>query len=204
MSYQSEADLEKQLIAQLVKQGFDQITIPDEAALEANFRYQVQLHNADILGGEPLTDIEFNRILVYLKGKSIFRSAQLLREKYPLERESGQTVYFEFFDSQQWCKNRFQITNQTTVQGKYENRYDVTLLINGLPVVQIELKRRGIELKEAFNQIMRYKNHSFTGLYRYLQLFVVSNGVESKYFANNDKELNYQQTFYWSDENNQR
>ncbi|MGL6058558.1 MAG: HsdR family type I site-specific deoxyribonuclease, partial [Culicoidibacterales bacterium] len=137
-------------------------------------------------------------------GKSIFRSAQLLRDKCPLERESGQTIYLEFFDSQQWCKNRFQVTNQTTVQGKYENRYDVTLLINGLPVVQIELKRRGIELKEAFNQIMRYKNHSFTGLYRYLQLFVVSNGVESKYFANNDKELNYQQTFYWSDENNQR
>lgn len=204
MSYQSEADLEKQLIAQLVKQGFDQITIPDEAILEANFRQQVQLHNEDKLGGEPLTDIEFNRILVHLKGKSVFRSAQLLREKYPLERENGQTVYLEFFDSQQWCKNRFQVTNQTTVQGKYENRYDVTLLINGLPVVQIELKRRGIELKEAFNQIMRYKNHSFTGLYRYLQLFVVSNGVESKYFANNDKELNYQQTFYWSDENNQR
>ncbi len=204
MSYQSEADLEKQLIAQLVKQGFDQITIPDEATLEANFRHQVQLHNEDKLGGEPLTDIEFNRILVHLKGKSVFRSAQLLREKYPLERENGQTVYLEFFDSQQWCKNRFQVTNQTTVQGKYENRYDVTLLINGLPVVQIELKRRGIELKEAFNQIMRYKNHSFTGLYRYLQLFVVSNGVESKYFANNDKELNYQQTFYWSDENNQR
>lgn len=204
MSYQSEADLEKQLIAQLVKQGFDQITIPDEATLEANFRQQVQLHNEEKLGGEPLTDIEFNRILVYLKGKSIFRSAQLLRDKCPLERESGQTIYLEFFDSQQWCKNRFQVTNQTTVQGKYENRYDVTLLINGLPVVQIELKRRGIELKEAFNQIMRYKNHSFTGLYRYLQLFVVSNGVESKYFANNDKELNYQQTFYWSDENNQR
>ncbi|MGL4971693.1 MAG: type I restriction endonuclease subunit R, partial [Culicoidibacterales bacterium] len=204
MSYQSEADLEKQLIAQLVKQGFDQITIPDEATLEANFRQQVQLHNENNLGGEPLTDIEFNRILVYFKGKSIFRSAQLLRDKFPLERESGQTIYLEFFDSQQWCKNRFQVTNQTTVQGKYENRYDVTLLINGLPVVQIELKRRGIELKEAFNQIMRYKNHSFTGLYRYLQLFVVSNGVESKYFANNDKELNYQQTFYWSDENNQR
>ncbi|MGL5382751.1 MAG: type I restriction endonuclease subunit R [Culicoidibacterales bacterium] len=192
------------MIAQLVKQGFDQITIPDEATLEANFRQQVQLHNEEKLGGEPLTDIEFNRILVYLKGKSIFRSAQLLRDKCPLERESGQTIYLEFFDSQQWCKNRFQVTNQTTVQGKYENRYDVTLLINGLPVVQIELKRRGIELKEAFNQIMRYKNHSFTGLYRYLQLFVVSNGVESKYFANNDKELNYQQTFYWSDENNQR
>ncbi|MGL5296247.1 MAG: type I restriction endonuclease subunit R [Culicoidibacterales bacterium] len=204
MAYQSEADLEKQLIDQLVKQGFEQVIILDEAALETNFRHQVQLHNEADLAGEPLTDIEFSRILVHLKGKSVFRSAQLLREKYPLERENGQTVYLDFFDSQQWCKNRFQVTNQTTIQGKYENRYDVTILINGLPVVQIELKRRGIELKEAFNQIMRYKNHSFTGLYRYLQLFVVSNGVESKYFANNDKELNYQQTFYWSDECNQR
>ena len=86
-------------------------------------------------------------------------------------------------------KNRFQVTNQTTVVGKYTNRYDVTILINGLPLIQIELKRRGLDLKEAFNQINRYKKHSYQGLYRYLQIFIISNGVDTKYFANSDKEI---------------
>ena len=84
------------------------------------------------------------------------------------------------------------------------NRYDVTILINGLPLVQIELKRRGLDLKEAFNQINRYKKHSYQGLYRYLQIFVVSNGVDTKYFANSDKEILFSQTFFWSDEENKR
>ncbi|MGL5750316.1 MAG: type I restriction endonuclease subunit R, partial [Paraclostridium sp.] len=97
-----------------------------------------------------------------------------------------------------------QVTNQTTMVGKYTNRYDVTLLINGLPLVQIELKRRGLDLKEAFNQINRYKKHSYQGLYRYLQIFVVSNGVDTKYFANSDKEILFSHTFFWSDEENKR
>ena len=128
----------------------------------------------------------------------------MLRDKFILEREDGSEVYIEFFDTQNWCKNRFQVTNQTTVVGKYTNRYDVTLLINGLPLVQIELKRRGLDLKEAFNQINRYKKHSYQGLYRYLQIFVVSNGVDTKYFANSDKELLFSHTFFWSDEKNKR
>ena len=104
----------------------------------------------------------------------------ILRDKFILEREDGSEVYIEFFDSKNYCKNRFQVTNQTTVVGKYTNRYDVTILINGLPLVQIELKRRGLDLKEAFNQINRYKKHSYQGRYRYLQIFVVSNGVDTK------------------------
>ena len=96
------------------------------------------------------------------------------------------------------------MTHQTTVEGKYINRYDVTILINGLPLVQIELKRRGNDMKEAFNQIKRYKRHSYTGLYKFIQIFVISNGVDTKYFANNDQELNYGFTFYWTDINNDR
>lgn len=96
------------------------------------------------------------------------------------------------------------VTNQITVRGKYENRYDVTILINGIPLVQIELKRRGLDMKEAFNQICRYKAHSYTGLFRYIQIFVVSNGVDTKYFANSDGDLNYKYTFFWTDKENNR
>lgn len=104
----------------------------------------------------------------------------------------------------EWCKNEFQVTHQVTMIGKYENRYDVTLLINGLPLVQIELKRRGIDFKEAFNQVIRYKKHSLNDLFRYVQIFIISNGIDTKYFANSDKEMDFQYTFYWTDKNNNR
>lgn len=204
MTYQSEAQLEENLIKQLVNQGFNRVRISDEEELKSNFRNELFQHNKSKLNNEPLTDKEFERILRHLEGKSVFQSALILRDKFILEREDGSEVYIEFFDTQNWCKNRFQVTNQTTVVGKYTNRYDVTLLINGLPLVQIELKRRGLDLKEAFNQINRYKKHSYQGLYRYLQIFVVSNGVDTKYFANSDKELLFSHTFFWSDEKNKR
>lgn len=204
MTYQSEAQLEDNLIKQLVNQGFNRVTISDEEQLNNNFRSQLFEHNKSKLNNEPFTDKEFERILRHVEGKSVFQSAMILRDKFILERENGSEVYIEFFDTQNWCKNRFQVTNQTTVVGKYTNRYDVTLLINGLPLVQIELKRRGLDLKEAFNQINRYKKHSYQGLYRYLQIFVVSNGVDTKYFANSDKEILFSHTFFWSDEQNKR
>lgn len=103
-----------------------------------------------------------------------------------------------------YTKNIFQVTNQTTVIGKYKNRYDVTLLVNGLPLVQIELKRRGVDIKEAVNQIMRYRRHSYQGLYHFIQFFVVSNGVDTKYFANSNKDILYSHTFFWTDDNNIR
>ena len=204
MSYQSEAQLEQNLIKQLVNQGFNRVTISNEDELKGNFRRELFEHNKSKLNNEPFTDKEFERILRYVEGKSVFQSAMALRDKFILEREDGSEVYIEFFDTKNWCKNRFQVTNQTTVVGKYTNRYDVTILINGLPLVQIELKRRGLDLKEAFNQINRYKKHSYQGLYRYIQIFVVSNGVDTKYFANSDKEILFSHTFFWSDENNNR
>lgn len=204
MSYQSEAELEKQLCYQFENQGYDVVEINNEDDLKENFRKQLNLHNESNLDGVPLTDKEFERVLRYIEGKSVFESAKILRDKYILDREDDSKVYIEFFDTKSWCKNKFQVTTQTTVVGKYTNRYDVTLLINGLPLVQIELKRRGVDFKEAFNQIERYRKHSYHGLYRYIQVFVISNGIDTKYFANTDKELLYSQTFFWTNEKNER
>lgn len=204
MAYQSEAELEKQLVVQLAKRGYEQVKITDEEELIENFRIQLNKNNEKKLNGVPFTDKEFERIIRFIEGKSVFQSAKILRDKFVLEREDGSEVYVEFFDTKKWCKNLFQVTTQTTVIGKYTNRYDVTLLINGFPLVQIELKRRGLDLKEAFNQIERYRKHSYQGLYRYIQVFVVSNGVDTKYFANTDRELLFSNTFFWTDDKNER
>lgn len=202
-TYQSEAELENQLIKQLNDQDYVSVEINDYDALLANFREQFCKFNAGKLNGKPLTDKEWERLTNYMLGNSVFESAKILRDKYVLERDDGTKVYVSFIDEDH-TKNIYQVTHQTTVVGKYVNRYDVTLLCNGLPLVQIELKRRGMDLREAINQIMRYKKHSYIGLYRYIQMFVVSNGVDTKYFANTDRDLMYSLTFFWTDENNVR
>ena len=204
MTYQSEHELEIQLIKQLEAQGYTKVSIGDEDALKANFRKMLFEHNKEKLNNTPFTDKEFNRILIHLEGKSIYNSSKLFRDKFVLEREDGTEVYLEFFNSKNWTKNKFQVTNQVTMINKYTNRYDVTILINGLPLVQVELKRRGLDLKEAFNQIERYRRHYYKGLYRYIQCFVITNGVDTKYFSNSDKPLNFNFTFFWSDEKNTR
>ncbi|TAF62182.1 MAG: type I restriction endonuclease subunit R, partial [Flavobacterium sp.] len=132
--------------------------------------------------------------------------AKILREKQHIFRDNGDNLYFEFINQDFWCQNEFQLTHQVSMEGKYQNRYDVTILINGLPLVQIELKRRGLELKEAFNQINRYQAHSFgasAALFQYIQIFVISNGVNTKYYANNRKQT-FKQTFFWTDKENKR
>lgn len=204
MTYQSEAQLEKNMIEQLVHQGYKPITINNYDALIHNFRNQLNNFNEKKLDGRPLTDSEFSRFLTQIDGKSIFETAKILRDKQVFQRDDGTEIYLELFNKREWCKNFFQVTHQTTVEGKYKNRYDVTILINGLPVIQVELKRRGLDFKEAFNQIQRYRKHSFRGLYRFLQLFVVSNGVDTKYFANSDGDMLFGYTFYWSDAENNR
>jgi type I restriction enzyme R subunit len=139
---------------------------------------------------------------------SVFEKAKTLRAKQHLVRDNGDNLYFEFINTDFWCQNEFQVTHQITMEGKYKNRYDVTLLINGLPLVQIELKRRGLELKEAFNQINRYQKHSFgTGaaLFQYVQIFIISNGVNTKYYSNfGTTKPEFTQTFYWTDVHNKR
>lgn len=203
-NYESESKLENRMLEQLRKQGYQYIKINDVIELERNFREQVNLHNRGELNFKDLSDKEFERLMVRISGKGVFQSAKELRQKQAIQRDDGSIVYIELFNTKDWCKNTFQVTHQTTVEGKYTNRYDVTILINGLPLVQIEIKRRGIDMKEAFNQIKRYKRHSYLGLYKFIQLFIISNGVDTKYFANGDQELNYGFTFYWTDVNNER
>lgn len=204
MTYQSEHELEELLINQLVEQGYARVTIPDESALEKNFRETLFEFNRKKLGEVSFTDKEFERILIHLKNKSIFNSAKIFRDKFILEREDGTKVYIEFFNGKDYHNNIFQVSNQITMEGKYVNRYDVTILINGLPMVQIELKRRGKDFYEAFDQIERYRRHSLKGLFRYIQCFVISNGVDTKYYSNSDKEIKREFTFFWSDEKNKR
>ena len=202
MAYQSEAELELQFIEQLNSQRYDTVEIPDYDALVENFKVQFEKFNSTKLV-HSLTEKEWERVFNLMLGKSVFQSAKILRDKFVLEREDGTKVYLAFFDNDH-TKNIFQVTHQTTVVGKYVNRYDVTLLVNGLPLIQVELKRRGIDIREAVNQVMRYKKHSYNGLYHFIQLFVVSNGVDTKYFANSDKELLYSLAFFWTDFNNVR
>ena len=202
--YESEAKLEEKLIDQLVKQGYKKVQIDTVEDLERNFREKINEHNKFRLEEKPLSDKEFERLMIKISGKGIFQSAKELRQLQDIQRDDGTIAYIELFNTREWCQNIFQVTHQTTVEGKYTNRYDVTLLINGLPLVQIELKRRGMDMKEAFNQIKRYKRHSYSGLYKFIQIFIISNGVDTKYFANGDQELNYGFTFYWTDVNNER
>ena len=149
-------------------------------------------------GRTEFTDEEFEKILIYLEGGTRFEKAKKLRDLYPLDTSDGKRIWVEFLNRQQWCQNEFQVSNQITVEGRKKCRYDVTILINGLPLVQIELKRRGVELKQAYNQIQRYHKTSFHGLFDYIQLFVISNGVNTRYFANNPNS-GYKFTFNWTD-----
>lgn len=199
MSRQSEAILEDQFVKQLTGLGYDFVTIKDEEQLLANLKAQLEAFNND-----HYSDKEFTTILNHLAKGTVFDKAKSLRERFALKRENEDTAYVRFFDSENWSNNHYQVTQQVTIEGTFKNRYDVTLLVNGLPLVQVELKRRGLELKEAFNQINRYQRHTFWsshGLFQFVQIFVISNGVNTKYFANN-KDQSFKQTFYWADERN--
>ncbi|WP_287661131.1 type I restriction endonuclease subunit R [Bacteroides sp.] len=201
MSIQSEAALEAGLIATLQQMDYEYVQIAEEENLQANFKRQLEVHNRKRLaehGRTEFTDEEFEKILIHLEGGTRFEKAKKLRDLYPLDTADGKRIWVEFLNRQQWCQNEFQVSNQITVEGRKKCRYDVTILINGLPLVQIELKRRGIELKQAYNQIQRYHKTSFHGLFDYIQLFVISNGVNTRYFANNPNS-GYKFTFNWTD-----
>lgn len=201
MAIQSELALEQQLIELLQKMGYSSVSIPDEKSLIKNLKGQLEKHNKI-----SFSDAEFDKVLNILNKGSVFEKAKTLREKQHIIRDNGDNLYFEFINTEFWCQNEFQVTNQVTIEGNYKNRYDVTILINGLPLCQIELKRRGLELKEAFNQVNRYHRHSYgsnSALFQYVQIFVISNGVNTKYYTNNRKQ-SFKQTFYWTDRANKR
>jgi type I restriction enzyme R subunit len=207
MTTQPEAELEAALIDQLQSLKYTRVKIKDQAAMLANLKQQLEIHNGNI----TLSKNEFDLILNHLNTGTVIERAKILRDKYALKREAtdgkpAETIYISFLNCDEWCRNEFQVTNQISIEGKRKNRYDVTILINGLPLVQIELKKRGCELKVAFHQINRYQHESYdagAGLFQYVQLFIISNGVNTKYFANNKFQA-FQQTFYWTDKENNR
>ena len=194
----SEKELEENLLKQLSDQGYEIVDVKDEESLLANFRKQLEKFNNIKFSNE-----EFTKILTHLAGGSIFEKSKKLRDKFELPKENGKIEYIKFIDKENVENNIFQVTNQITIKGLYENRYDVTILVNGLPLVQIELKKKTVQLKKAFYQVQRYQRHSYSykALFQYIQIFVISNEENTRYFSNNS-ELNYAFTFSWADEYN--
>ena len=217
----SEYEVESLYIDRLNELGYDYIALSDYDDVLNNFREQFCKLNKDELiaakGEASLSNTEFDRILLRLENHTIYESAKILREKWVLELDNGKTTYVEFFTADE-TRNIYQVTHQVTMDPEhkddvlYKNRYDVTILINGLPLVQTELKRPGIEINEAVNQINRYRRFSFRGLFRFIQIFVISNSTMTKYCANiNENNLFGQKqdilkslTFFWTDEKNVR
>ncbi len=223
--YQSEAQLERALIKQLADQGYEYAKIKDEAALLENLRLQLQELN-DI----RLSDSEWARLLPMISNEqmTILDKTEMIQGKgyvLNLTLDNGLTKNIKLIDKQNVYNNRLQVINQYEVEdGAHKNRYDVTILVNGLPLVHIELKRRGVAIKEAFNQINRYLRDSFwagKAMFDFVQIFVISNGTETKYYSNTTRYAKEKQaedtsrkkktegntfefTSYWTDQLNNR
>lgn len=191
-SYQSEAELEDAFIAQLVAQAYGRLLITSAGDLEANLRAQLET-----LNGLVFSDGEWRRFFeqkIAARNEGIVEKTARIHEDHVqvLERDDGTVRNLALLDKHNIHNNTVQVVTQYEAQGKAAgavraNRYDVTVLVNGLPLVHVELKRRGVPLKEAFNQIDRYQRESFwadSGLFEYVQLFVISNGTHTKYYAN--------------------
>ena len=217
----SEYEVEELYIERLVEMGYSFISLKNYDDVCCNFRKQFCKLNKEELvsakGVAELSDNEFDRVMLRLENHTIYESAKILREKWILELDNGKTVYVSFFTNDE-TRNIYQVTHQVTMDPEhkddvlYRNRYDVTILINGLPLVQTELKRPGIEINEAVNQINRYRRFSFKGLFRFIQIFIISNSTMTKYCANinENNQFGHKQdilkslTFFWTDENNIR
>ena len=216
----SEYEVESLFIERLESIGYKFIKLDNYDDVLDNFREQLAKFNAKKLEEKQhaasFSDAEFNRIMIHVDNHSVYESAKILRDKYVLQLDNGESVYIDFF-SGDIDRNIYQVTHQVTMDKAhkadvvYKNRYDVTIIINGLPFVQIELKRPGVEINEAINQINRYRKFSFKGIFRYLQLFVVSNSVQTKYFCNENEMIDGQYSpilkslvFFWTDEKNTR
>lgn len=191
-SYQSEADLERELIGLLASQAYEYLAVTSEAGLVANLRAQLEALNGIVFSGAEWHRFFTQRIAGANDG--IVEKTVRLHEDHVqlLARDDGSTKNVLLIDKAHIHNNRLQVVNQYEVAqgdggGKYANRYDVTILVNGLPMVHVELKRRGVDIREAFNQIDRYQRDSFwagSGLFEYVQLFVISNGTLTKYYSN--------------------
>jgi type I restriction enzyme R subunit len=192
-TYQSEAALEAEFVRLLSAQGYEPISITSEAALIANLRRQLEALNA-----MTFTDAEWDRFFtshIANANEGIVQKTRKIQEDHvqTFRRDDGAIQNIALIDKKQIHNNRLQVIHQyETADGKYQNRYDVTILVNGLPLVHIELKRRGVAIREAFNQINRYQRDSFwagSRLFEYVQIFVISNGTHTKYYSNTTREL---------------
>lgn len=186
-AYQSEAELEKDFIKQLQVQAYEYLPITSEAQLISNLRSQLQRLNK-----VTLSDAEWDRFFtasIAGANDGILEKTTRIQEDHVqvLKRDDGTAKNIYLIDKANIHNNALQVINQYEVEGARANRYDVTVLVNGLPMVHIELKRRGVDIREAFNQISRYQRDSFwagSGLFEYIQLFVISNGTLTKYYSN--------------------
>jgi len=207
-SYQSEADLENELIKDLTNQGYEfepTLTSPDKMLI--NVRKQLQTLNK-----VQFTDAEWNRFVEEYLDKPSDNSIDKTRKIHDdyiddFTFDSGIIKNIYLLDKQNITRNKVQVIKQFTQSGTQANRYDVTILVNGLPLVQLELKKRGVSIREAFNQVHRYSKESFNSensLYKYLQLFVISNGTDSRYFANTTKrnKNSFDFTMNWAKSDN--
>ncbi len=190
--YQSEAELEKSFIAQLVQQGYEYLPIHTEEDLISNLRQKLSALNGITFSDREWDD--FFRTCISAKNEGILEKTRKIQQDYIqlLHRDDGSTKNIYLIDKEHIHNNSLQVINQYEEKGgKHEVRYDVTILVNGLPLVHVELKRRGVNIREAFNQIRRYQRDSFwasSGLYEYVQLFVISNGTETKYYSNTTRD----------------
>lgn len=222
-SYQSEQALENEFIRMLTEQGYDYLEIHDSESLIKNLRTQLEIVN-----DYKFTDSEWDRFFndsIANNNDGIVEKTRKIQEDniQVLKRDDGTSKNITLIDKKCIHNNRLQVINQYVENsGNYNNRYDVTILVNGLPLVHVELKRRGIALKEAFNQINRYQRDSFwagSGLYEYIQIFVISNGTSTKYYSNTTRESHIKEqtstrnkskktsnsfefTSFWADSNN--
>lgn len=222
-SYQSEQALENEFIRMLTEQGYDYLEIHNSESLIKNLRTQLEIVN-----DYKFTDSEWDRFFndsIANNNDGIVEKTRKIQEDniQVLKRDDGTSKNITLIDKKCIHNNRLQVINQYIENsGNYDNRYDVTILVNGLPLVHVELKRRGVALKEAFNQINRYQRDSFwagSGLYEYIQIFVISNGTSTKYYSNTTRESHIKEqtstrnkskktsnsfefTSYWADSNN--
>ncbi|BDV02944.1 type I restriction endonuclease subunit R [Candidatus Hepatoplasma crinochetorum] len=198
MNIEHESVLETNLIEKLVNLGYNYIKIKNNNDLKLNLKKQIEK-----LNNFKLTEQDFNKIYNYLNRGDIFNRAIILREETNFTLDDGKII--KFFNNK-FCKNYFQVANQIRINNNKIQRYDVTLFINGFPLVQIELKKKGINLEEAFKQCHRYKMN-FNEMFKFIQIFIISNGSETKYFATNNKNEehdsnSYKFSFNWTDQNN--
>lgn len=225
-SYQSEADLEKEFIRMLSEQGYEYLQIHTETELIANLRKKIEQLNS-----YTFTDTEWERFFhkyIVNANEGIIEKTRTIQEDAVknMERDDGSTKNITLIDKKNIHNNRLQVINQYEVSqtegAKFNNRYDVTILVNGFPLIHVELKRRGVAIREAFNQINRYQRDSFwagSGLYEYVQIFVISNGTHTKYYSNTTRSAHIKEqekntsrgkktsnsfefTSFWADANN--